>query len=323
MSFVLQSLLLATFIVFIPLSFGFSLVAWLKDLVGFGSVTLTSGSQTILLDKTSSNIKHASDHSGTRTISLRGLVEQITIPLRLNPLLFNGHAQTMAVAAGFVGPDCQIHFKRKNWISDNKIYPGEFAVDFVVPSPPEPFIRKKELPPRTGYFGQEEWITFVKKDTDRPLVIVLHGFLGGSHEKYIRHSLDLLTSGGKDANFSVAVINSRGCSYSKLTSPIMYHPQATWDIRQLVAWARDQWPHRRLFAIAFSIGANVLCNYLGEEGEKCELEAAVLVGNPWNLDITNTLMANSFLGLHVYQCAHGTAFRKAVEGKMVQSILAF
>jgi hypothetical protein len=65
--------------------------------------------------------------------------------------------------------------------------------------------------------------------------------------------------------------------------------------------------------LGFSIGANLLCSYLGEEGESCELEAAILIGTPWNLEITNTLMVNSTLGLHIYQRALGTAFRNAFE----------
>lgn len=286
-------------------------VAWLRQIIGFGSVTLTSAPQTIFLGRKSTSAEQ--DPSATQKFSLRSLVEQITIPVRLNPFLFNGHVQTISVAIGWAGLDYHIYYKRKNWQSDSEIYPGQFTIDFVIPQPANPSARDRTLPPRTTNFEENEWDNFVKEDAERPLVIVLHGFLGGSHEKYIRHSLELLTSEEKEADFSVAVMNARGCSYSKITSPVMYHPQATWDLRQFVQWARRQWPSRKLFAVGFSIGANLLCNYLGEEGESCELGAAILVGNPWNLDVTNTLMTNSILGLHIYQRALGTAFKKAFE----------
>lgn len=286
-------------------------VAWFRRIIGFGSVSLTSATRTVLLDRRLASEKQGC--SATQQFSLRSLVEQITIPVRLNPFLFNGHVQTISVAIGWAGPDCHIHYKRKYWQSDSEFYPGQFAIDFVIPPPATLSPPDRTLPPRTNNFEESEWVEFVKEDTKRPLVVVLHGFLGGSHEKYIRHSLELLTTGGTKADLSVAVMNARGCSYSKLTSPVMYHPQATWDLRQFVQWVRRQWPRRRLFAVGFSIGANLLCNYLGEEGESCELEAAILVGNPWNLDITNTLMVNSTLGLHIYQRALGTAFKKMVD----------
>jgi predicted alpha/beta-fold hydrolase len=315
MSYILSGLL-AAFVLTIVVGYTLqvkelSLTAWFGRIIGFGSVTLISAPQTILLDRKSTSAKQ--DDSLTNQISLRSLVEKITIPVKLNPFLFNGHVQTISVASGWSGPDCHIHYKRKSWQSDSQFYPGQFTIDFAIPPPAKPFLRDRTLPPRTNNFEENEWADFVNDYIERPLVIVLHGFLGGSHEKYIRHSLELLIAKEEKADFSVAVINARGCAYSKLTSPIMYHPQATWDLRQFVQWARREWPHRRLFAIGFSIGANVLCNYLGEEAETCELEAAVLIGNPWNLDVTNTLMVNSTMGLHVYQRSLGTAFRKMFE----------
>ncbi|KAI9701710.1 MAG: hypothetical protein M1820_006338 [Bogoriella megaspora] len=287
------------------------LVAWPQRILGFGSVSLISAPQTILLDQISKSTEKVT--SATQQFSLRNLVEQITIPVRLNPFLFNGHIQTISVATGWTGSDCHIYYKRKIWQSDSEIYTGQFAIDFVIPPPDRPSPRDRTLPPRTTNFKENEWDDFIKEDIERPLVVILHGFLGGSHEKYVRHSLELLTAEGKTADFSVAVINGRGCSWSKITSPVMYHPRATWDLRQFVRWARRQWPHRRLFAVGFSIGANLLCNYLGEEGEPCELEAAVLVGNPWNLDVIDTILAKSLPGLHLYQRALGTAFKKAFE----------
>jgi predicted alpha/beta-fold hydrolase len=282
-----------------------------RRIFGFGSVSLTSAAETVLLDCISDSTEQS--HSSIKKLSLRSIVEKVILPIRLNPFLFNGHVQTISVAGGWAGSDCFIHYKRKIWQSDNKVYPGQFAIDFVVPPPTKPSPRDRTLPPRTHNFEEVEWDDLIKQDTERPLVIVLHGFLGGSHEKYIRHSLELLTKGGEKAEFSVAVMNARGCSYSKLTSPVTYHPQATWDPRQFIQWARKQWPKRRLFAVGFSIGANVLCNFLGEEGESCELDAAILVGNPWNLDVINTSMANSTLGLHLYQRSLGTAFKKMFE----------
>jgi predicted alpha/beta-fold hydrolase len=247
------------------------------------------------------------------TISLRQIVESVITPVRLNPLFFNGHVHTLAVALGKGGADPHIHYKRKEWESNSEFYPGHFTTDFVISKPAKPLARDRSLPPRTHNFETQEWNDFISSNNEKPLILLMHGFLGGSHEKYIRHAVDLLTASGKDTEFSAVVVNARGCSYSRLTSGIMYHPRATWDLRQVVKWARKQWPERKLFALGYSIGANVLCNYLGEEGDACELEGAVLVGNPWNLDVNNVMLQNNFFGRNLYLKSLGTQFRKAFE----------
>ena len=38
-----------------------------------------------------------------------------------------------------------------------------------------------------------------------------------------------------------------------------------------------------LLAAGWSLGANILCRYLGEEGEACPIDAAVAMCNPFNL----------------------------------------
>ncbi|KAK7730173.1 hypothetical protein SLS57_001835 [Botryosphaeria dothidea] len=65
-----------------------------------------------------------------------------------------------------------------------------------------------------------------------------------------------------------------------------------------------------LFGIGFSLGANIMTNYLGEEGENCQLKAAVVCSNPWNLDVSSQALKNSWLGLHVYQRAMGSSMRR-------------
>lgn len=101
-------------------------VAWPQQIVGFGSVSLTSAPQTVLLDWRSPSAEQGP--SATQQFSLRSLVEQIAIPVRLNPFLFNGHVQTISVAIGWAGLDYHIHYKRKRWLSDSEIYPGQFTM---------------------------------------------------------------------------------------------------------------------------------------------------------------------------------------------------
>ncbi len=112
---------------------------------------------------------------GTST-DLASLCREATPPCRLNPLLFNGHLQTMWTAVKNHGPP--IYYKRKVFENEDPNFRGSFAVDFVVSPFPE---TDENLSPRTVHFTEEEFETFGSIDT-RPMLVVLHGLSGGSHE---------------------------------------------------------------------------------------------------------------------------------------------
>ena len=40
--------------------------------------------------------------------------------------------------------------------------------------------------------------------------------------------------------------------------------------------------------------------YLGEEGDNCELKAAVVLSNPWNLEVGGLALQRSWIGMEVY-----------------------
>lgn len=49
---------------------------------------------------------------------------------------------------------------------------------------------------------------------------------------------------------------------------------------------------------------------MGEDGENCLLNAAVVVGNPFDLDVANKVLQNSLLGKEIYQRVMGGACRE-------------
>jgi len=53
--------------------------------------------------------------------------------------------------------------------------------------------------------------------------------------------------------------------------------------------------------------------YLGEEGENCELKAAVVCSNPWNLDAGSLALQRTWLGMEVYSKTMGTSMKKLFE----------
>ena len=212
---------------------------------------------------------------------------------RLNPLLFNGHLQTMWTAVHDAGPP--IIYKRSIFQSDHEVYKGQFAVDFVVhSSSPE----DDSLPVRTTYYSDEDFKSIGSLD-EKPMIVCLHGLTGGSHEVYLRQTVAPLTAAG----WECCVVNARGCAKSKLTSPEMFNARATWDVRQTVRWLRKTFPNRPLYGVGFSIGGNILTNYVGEEGANCALKAAVVVSNPWNLEVSHHALIRTYIGRNIYSRA--------------------
>ncbi|KAI1214889.1 AB-hydrolase YheT [Annulohypoxylon truncatum] len=224
-------------------------------------------------------------------------------PCQLNPLLFNGHAQTMWTAAKAHGPP--LRYKRRIFEADHAEFNGSFAVDFAVTDPAQKEEADESLPPRTAYFSETE-LEAMGSDDERPMLVVLHGLSGGSHEVYLRHAIAPLIDSGK---WEACVVISRGCANSKITTGLLYNARATWDVRQTVKWLKKTYPNRPLFGLGFSLGACIMTNYLGEEGSATPLKAAVVVANPWALHISSKMLQSTLIGHHVYQRVLGNSMR--------------
>ncbi|KAI9371667.1 Alpha/Beta hydrolase protein [Aspergillus egyptiacus] len=236
----------------------------------------------------------------------------------LNPFLFNGHLQTCWTSVKF--DNVPVYYKRRVFEADCSRYKGHFAVDFVVepyeaPESPEANDEERKytlpsgLPERTAMFSEEEFAA-LPSDDSKPMLVILHGLSGGSHELYLRHVVHPLIA---DRGWEACVINSRGCAQTKISTGVLYNARATWDVRQAVKWLRAAFPNRPLFGIGFSLGANILTNYLGEEGDACQLKAAVIVASPWNLEISSVALQSSLIGLEVYSKVMGTSMKKLFE----------
>ena len=197
---------------------------------------------------------------------LLDLCKKVTPTCRLNPLLFNGHLQTFWTAVK--SQDVPIYYKRRIFDAEEASYAGTFAIDFTV----KPYQGNDEsLPPRTTYYNDIEFEEIASMDT-KPMLVTLHGLSGGSHEIYLRHVLRPIV----DAGWEACVVNSRGCAKSKITTGVLYNARATWDVRQVVKWLRKAFPNRPLFAIGYSLGANILVNV--RTVDSIQLALSILMG---------------------------------------------
>jgi len=270
-------------------------MAWL---IGNAKTTYTHHSSPVTLTPKSPQDKDK--------LSFSKLVQSSIPPCHLNPFLFNGHLQTMYTAMKAAGPP--IHYKRHIFESTHSVYPGQFTVDFVVPPINPPHTPDPTLPERTTFFTEAEFQELASDDKT-PMLICLHGLTGGSHEIYLREVIAPMVKAG----WAACVVNGRGCALAKITTPYLFSPRSTWDLRQLVSYLGTIFPNRPLFGVGCSMGANILTNYVGEEGEKCKLKAAVAISNPWNLELCNAIMKRSWLGMEVYHRAFGKSIKVVYE----------
>ncbi|KIW26878.1 uncharacterized protein PV07_06672 [Cladophialophora immunda] len=239
-----------------------------------------------------------------RSTSFADLCKSLIPPCRLNPFLFNGHLQTIWTV--LTRESVPIYYKRRIFENEDPIFTGQFSVDFVT-SPNND--SDPTLPSRTTYFTEQEFQNMGSPD-NRPMLVMLHGLSGGSHELYLRHVLaPLVGEGGWEA----CVVISRGCAMTKTTSSVLYNARATWDMRQTVKWLRKTFPNRPLFGMGFSLGANIITNYLGEEGSDCPLKAAVILSNPWDLSAANLALQRTWFHRNAYSASMGQSMKKLFE----------
>lgn len=114
---------------------------------------------------------------------------------------------------------------------------------------------------------------------DSPVLILLPGLTGGSGDTYVQHAV----IHAKRIGMRAVVFNSRGTSNSPVTTAQFYSASFTEDMRCVVAHLSSKYPKATLYAAGWSLGANILTRYLGEEGGDTPVQAAAVMCNPFNL----------------------------------------
>lgn len=235
---------------------------------------------------------------------------------KLDPKIFTGILQTMYLSTAdytksfpiFYGREivqfedgvCTADWVRSDWATkynqDKKT--GSFNKDAFnkdeAETHPENWPR---LHPRTRYMSDSE-LNETHSDT-RPVVIIMHGLAGGSHEPIIR-SLAMHLSQIDNGRFQVVVLNTRGCARSKITTHALFTGLHTADIEHFALREKDRQPERNLYAVGCSFGALMLSNYLGRVGDKTPLKAAATLCNPWDMVLSADKLQNDFWSRNLF-----------------------
>ncbi|CAI0408871.1 unnamed protein product [Linum tenue] len=174
----------------------------------------------------------------------------------------NRHVET--IFASFFRSTPEVRFKRECLRTKDD---GAVALDWVSGD-------DRQLPPES------------------PVLILLPGLTGGSGDSYVRHMLIRARSKG----WRVVVFNSRGCGDSPVTTPQFYSASFLGDIREVVAHVGGRYPNSNLYAVGWSLGANILVNYLAQE--TCRLSGGVSLCNPFNLVIADEDFRKGFNNIY-------------------------
>ncbi|SCU91920.1 LAMI_0E07910g1_1 [Lachancea mirantina] len=225
----------------------------------------------------------------------------------LNPYLFTGYLQTMYLFGAdfsksnlaFYGREI-VNFSdggistadwlKSGWESkygldkaSGKFNREKFAEDASA-THPESWPR---LHPRTRFLTSPELEE--THQSEKPLVVILHGLSGGSHELICRAlALQIAQiSGGK---FDVVVLNSRGCARSKITTRKLFYALFTDDLHEFLSREKKWHPNKKIYTVGFSFGGTILGNYLGQKGSRSLVTAAAILSTPWDLYLSAVKM---------------------------------
>lgn len=146
-----------------------------------------------------------------------------------------------------------------------------------------------------------DWPLVEVQNPNGAILLLLPGLTGGSDDTYVQH----LTQRACKQGWTVAVFNSRGCAESPVTTPQFYSASFTEDLRELVKHVGNLFPSSRVYAAGWSLGANILVRYIGQEGDHCTLSGAVSLCNPFDLVVADEDFHKGFNNVYDKSLARG------------------
>lgn len=183
------------------------------------------------------------------------------------------------------------HFRAPRWCVNGHIHT---IARSLTGDTTQPNVRRIEIPTPDDDFLELDCTT---QPESKAVIALFHGLEGSSDRYYIVELMKVLL----DNNFSVVAVNFRGCGSRMNNRPRFYHSGETNDYRTVFNWIKEQYPAQNIGAVGFSLGANALVKFLGEEQANSPLEAAVAVSVPYDLRLGSILMSNGFHRVYEYR----------------------
>eukprot|EP00118_Oscarella_pearsei_P003378 m.14072 g.14072 ORF g.14072 m.14072 type:complete len:407 (+) comp25480_c0_seq1:254-1474(+) len=149
-------------------------------------------------------------------------------------------------------------------------------------SPPQPERRRKVVLSSDG--AKVIFDLFGPKETSLPVLLVCPGIAGSSDSSSIR----VFVSNACSFGHSVAVLNHVGVAQGvRLSARRLFTYGGTEDFDVMVQSVKKEFPGCQLIAVGYSMGANIVVKYLGEEPSR-QKEFLCAISSCQGYDITKT-----------------------------------
>ena len=127
-----------------------------------------------------------------------------------------------------------------------------------------------ELP--DGDFIDLAWTELPKQNNTKPIVVILHGLEGSKDSHYAKGMLNAIRSRG----WIAVLMHFRGCSGKPNRQASSYHSGDIRDISYLTEQLITRYQHCAFSVLGFSVGGNVLTQYLAQVPNNPYRAAAVI-----------------------------------------------
>ena len=154
-------------------------------------------------------------------------------------------------------------------------------------------------------------IDSINDDQEGPLVVLLHGLEGSSRSHYARAFMNQINR----INWSGYVINFRGCSGEPNELARAYHSGDSDELEWIFGLDMIQ-RRTHVFVVGFSLGGNVLLNWLGQEKyhKNHIIDGAATVSAPYDLVVAGNRLSSGITRLY------GNHFLRSLKEKALHKI---
>ncbi|MEL6199307.1 MAG: hydrolase [Pseudomonadota bacterium] len=179
-------------------------------------------------------------------------------------------------------------FRPPGWLRNRHVQTLLPALGVV--KTPRPSFEREIVPLPDGDSLAADWLRPKPLADDAPLLVVLHGLEGSSDSSYARG----VSAAALAQGWPAVVMHFRDCGDHRNRLNRRYHAGETGDIECFLDHVRGKYPGRTLLMVGYSLGGNALLKYLGENGEKAPLTAAVAVSVPFELQKASDSISRGF-----------------------------
>ena len=161
---------------------------------------------------------------------------------------------------------------------------------------PLPNLHRKRLELDDGDFLDLHFTTH----QDGPLLLLLHGLEGSLKSHYVKSLLNALPASG----LQCVLLNFRNCSGEPNRLPRSYHSGETGDLQSVLTYLQKRYPERDIYALGISLGGNVLLKWLGENPQQQQVQRAMAVSVPFQLNLAADRMQKGFSRVYQWHLIH-------------------